>query len=309
MKKILLFVLASSISMMTMAQPPMGGGGMRGGMGGPGGGGRPQGGGSTISAAIGAGTNASEAKAVLDAKKALDKAIAASQNAGKAAKAATWTALSDAYVKAYEAPTQNILEGSSASDVNVFLKGQKATGISNKTTADGTEYEVLSYDNKDLYFRNGALDFWVVTKPVVDGALDKAIEANDQISVSAYTNKGDDSKISTPYFLFSNGTELTDDNKTYIDLGYDSNTEPSTQTYTVPEAAAGSTSFKITRSMTGTNLFITKLVVTRGGTTGITEKTVINSVMNNIIFNLAGQKVGADYKGIVIKNGRKFIQK
>ena len=140
-------------------------------------------------------------------------------------------------------------------------------------------------------------------------ALDKAIEANDQISVSAYTNKGDDSKISTPYFLFSNGTELTDDNKTYIDLGYDSNTEPSTQTYTVPEAAAGSTSFKITRSMTGTNLFITKLVVTRGGTTGITEKTVINSVMNNIIFNLAGQKVGADYKGIVIKNGRKFIQK
>jgi hypothetical protein len=61
--------------------------------------------------------------------------------------------------------------------------------------------------------------------------------------------------------------------------------------------------------MTGTNLFITKLVVTRGGTTGITEKTVINSVMNNIIFNLAGQKVGADYKGIVIKNGRKFIQK
>jgi hypothetical protein len=31
--------------------------------------------------------------------------------------------------------------------------------------------------------------------------------------------------------------------------------------------------------------------------------------MNNIIFNLAGQKVGADYKGIVIKNGRKFIQK
>ena len=192
MKKILLFVLASSISMMTMAQPPMGGGGMRGGMGGPGGGGRPQGGGNTISAAIGAGTNASEAKAVVDAKKALDKAIAASQNAGKAAKAATWTALSDAYVKAYDAPTQNILAGSSASDVNVFLKGQKATGISNKTGADGTEYEVLSYDNKDLYFRNGALDFWVVTKPVVDGALDKAIEALDKaysLDPKAATNK------------------------------------------------------------------------------------------------------------------------
>ncbi len=177
MKKILLFVLASSISMMTMAQPPMGGGGMRGG--GPGGfpGGGPQGGGGSISAALGAGTNASEVKAVVDAKKALDKAIAASQNAGKAAKAATWTALSDAYVKAFDAPTQNLLAGSSANDVNMFLKGQKATGISHKAGAEGTDYEVVSYDNKDLYYRDGVLDFWVITKPVVDNPLDKAFEA------------------------------------------------------------------------------------------------------------------------------------
>ena len=138
--------------------------------------------------------------------------------------------------------------------------------------------------------------------------LDKPVEPNDQISVTAYTNKGDDTKISTPYFLFSNGTELLDDNKTYIDLGYDSNTEPSTQTYTVPEAAAGSTSFKITRSATSTNLFITKLVVTRGGTTGITDKTIIPRVKNSITYNLAGQIVGADYNGFVIRDGRKYYQ-
>ena len=30
---------------------------------------------------------------------------------------------------------------------------------------------------------------------------------------------------------------------------------------------------------------------------------------NNAIFNIAGQKVGADYKGLVIKNGKKYIQK
>lgn len=202
MKKILLFVLASSISMMTMAQPPMGGGGggMRGGMGGPGGGGRPQGGGGTITAAIGAGTNASEAKAVVDAKKALDKAVAASQNAGKAAKAATWTALSDAYVKAFDAPAQNILTGSSSSDVNVFLKGQKATGISTKTGAEGTEYEVVSYDNKDLYFRDGVLDFWIITKPVVDNPLDKAIEALEKaysLDPKASTNKSYAEKANT----------------------------------------------------------------------------------------------------------------
>ena len=167
---------------------------MRGGMGGPGGpgGGGPQGGGNTISAAIGAGTNASEAKAVLDAKKALDKAIANSQNSGKAAKAATWTALSDAYVKAFDAPAQNLLAGSPMSDVNVFLKGQKATGISNKEGAEGTPYEVVSYDNKDLYFRNGVLDFWVVTKPVAENALDKAFDALEKaysLDPKAATNK------------------------------------------------------------------------------------------------------------------------
>ena len=201
MKKILLFVLASSISMMTMAQPPMGGGGgMRGGGMGPGGPmGGPQGGGS-ISATLGAGTNASEVKAVVDAKKALDKAIAASQNAGKASKAATWTALSDAYVKAYDAPTQNLLAGSSANDVNMFLKGQKATGISNRTGADGVEYEVVSYDNKDLYYRDNVLDFWVVTKPVAENALDKAYEALEKafsLDPKAANNKSYPEKANT----------------------------------------------------------------------------------------------------------------
>ena len=193
MKKILLFVLASSISMMTMAQPPMGGGGggMRGGGMGPGGPmGGPQGGGNTITAALGAGTNASEAKAVVDAKKALDKAIAASQK--KADKAATWTALSDAYVKAYDAPAQNLLAGSSATEVGMFLKGQKATEITNRKGAEGTEYEVVSYDNKDLYYQDNRLEFWLVTKPVAENALDKAIEALDKaysLDAKAATNK------------------------------------------------------------------------------------------------------------------------
>jgi len=171
MKKIFLFVLASSISMMTMAQAPLGGG-----------------------------TNASEVKAVVDAKKALDKAVAASQNSGKAAKAGTWTALSDAYVKAYDAPAQNILAGSPMSDVNMFLKGQKATGISKKTGAEGTEYEVVSYDNKDLYYRDGILEFWVVTKPVVDNALGKAYEALEKaysLDPKAANNKSYTEKANT----------------------------------------------------------------------------------------------------------------
>lgn len=46
----------------------------------------------------------------------------------------------------------------------------------------------------------------------------------------------------------------------------------------------------------------------------ITETTGINSVKtdaerNNAIYNLAGQRVSKDYKGIVVKNGKKFIQR
>lgn len=44
---------------------------------------------------------------------------------------------------------------------------------------------------------------------------------------------------------------------------------------------------------------------------GIQETVMVsNKMMNNgAIYNLAGQKVGRDYKGVVIQNGRKFIQK
>ena len=47
-----------------------------------------------------------------------------------------------------------------------------------------------------------------------------------------------------------------------------------------------------------------------GGTTGIQQTIAPAKVIeNNVIYNLAGQKVNESYKGIVIKNGKKFIQK
>ena len=43
------------------------------------------------------------------------------------------------------------------------------------------------------------------------------------------------------------------------------------------------------------------------GTTGITA--VSTGHNDNIVYNLSGQRVGNDFRGIVIKNGRKYIQK
>lgn len=44
--------------------------------------------------------------------------------------------------------------------------------------------------------------------------------------------------------------------------------------------------------------------------TGIQNiKAATKTIENNVIYNLAGQRVNESYKGIVIKNGKKFIQK
>ncbi|MBR7055394.1 MAG: hypothetical protein IKI26_11660 [Prevotella sp.] len=216
-----------------------------------------------------------------------------------------------------DTPSEGVIFSWEGSEGGAIEKGGKATFEGGdegenrvnyaNTTAAGTTFYTLSLNGNKANINDEGYEKNKTPRIVI--TLDQALEANDEIAVTAYTNKGDDTKISTPYFLFANGTELLDDDKTFIDLGYDTNTEPSTQTYTVPEAAAGSTSFKITRSKTGTNLFITKLVITRGATGIQTIETVSVRKQSNAVYNLAGQKVGANYKGIVIKNGRKYLQK
>ena len=46
-----------------------------------------------------------------------------------------------------------------------------------------------------------------------------------------------------------------------------------------------------------------------GGATAIQGAKVVTVAGNSAIYNLAGQKVNASYKGIVIKDGKKYIQK
>ena len=44
------------------------------------------------------------------------------------------------------------------------------------------------------------------------------------------------------------------------------------------------------------------------GASGIQSATVAKTTKSNAIYNLAGQKVSAQYKGVVIKNGKKVMQ-
>lgn len=112
------------------------------------------------------------------AQKAVTKAAAAAADAKKAEKPATWIALAKAYTEAYDLPSKNILTGTPQQEVKLFLKEQQILGTSEKKGAEAV-YSVDSYADKDLYYNaDGILEFFLVTKPAVEGdLLGKAIEA------------------------------------------------------------------------------------------------------------------------------------
>ncbi|MBQ6073741.1 MAG: hypothetical protein IJK90_07515 [Bacteroidales bacterium] len=119
-----------------------------------------------------------QSKAAEAALKAVTKAEAAAADAKKAAKPATWIALAKAYVEAYDTPSKNVLTGTPQQEVKLFLKDQKILGTTEKKGAEAV-YSVDNYADKDLYYNSdGILEFFLVTKPVVEGdMLGKAIEA------------------------------------------------------------------------------------------------------------------------------------
>lgn len=82
--------------------------------------------------------------------------------------------------------------------------------------------------------------------------------------------------------------------------------DPTAQTYTLTEDAA---TLQLGRNG-NTGTCITKLTVVRGGTpTGISNLEASASAKSSILYNLAGQQVSESYKGIVVKNGKKYLNK
>jgi hypothetical protein len=145
--------------------------------------------------------------------------------------------------------------------------------------------------------------------------LDQALATGDVIEITGYRTKNDDGKNASIYFIFENGAEWKDD-KAFVNIMADENDDdydddgstPNTNTWTITDAEAGSKVITLTRNQASTNIFITKFVITRGGTDGIANVEVATPA-NNAIYNLSGQKVDANFKGIIIVNGKKFFNK
>ena len=111
------------------------------------------------------------------AKKAVDAAEAASKDAKKATKVATWLKLATAYMDAYNAPKGSAWLGASKQELQLVMGNDKPVSSENVVLAgDPVVKEV--YAEKELYFsQNGQLVLIRVTKPVYADALDKAFDA------------------------------------------------------------------------------------------------------------------------------------
>ena len=124
------------------------------------------------------------------------------------------------------------------------------------------------------------------------GSADRSFMVVPATDKTSYYNVSDDSKSSyIPEADRKLTHKFTDtDSKTAV---YEVELEPGT--YCITQDAG---------------IYFAYVKFVEGGTTGINNVKLVKPVIiTDAIYNLAGQKVGNDFKGIVIKDGKKFIQK
>ena len=93
--------------------------------------------------------------------------------------------------------------------------------------------------------------------------LNEELKEGDEIAITAFLNKNDNKK-SSAWIVFEKGDPIdSGDFSDESNLGLDNTLSPTTRTITVAAGNAGSKTIKLTRGTTGTNLFITKLVISR----------------------------------------------
>lgn len=141
------------------------------------------------------------------------------------------------------------------------------------------------------------------------------IDANKGLSENVYV-KGivsqaseslNDTYGSLSYYISDDGT-TGNELKVYGGLSFESQKFTSVDDIKVGDVVVvygKLTKYKTTYELDKNNI----LISLNGKTTGITNITTDEAAKNAPVYNLAGQKVTKAYKGVVIKNGKKMIQK
>lgn len=140
-----------------------------------------------IFATIQLGAQSKEAAAI---QKNYAKSKTEISDAKKSANPATWVKYAKVLTDAYTLPTNTLWVGLSNLEAKVVLKDQKQLSTETKTI-NGENYEVVKYDDKDLYYNaEGKLSFWEVTKPVL-ADVDVLTEAyNAYLKATELDDKG-----------------------------------------------------------------------------------------------------------------------
>ena len=132
-------------------------------------------------------------------------------------------------------------------------------------------------------------------------AIDGGFKAGDVITIAGVYSNDAEKNAAIAFRSDPTSTEALWVTENFIN-GKTSAAEPVEQTYTL---TADAEALYIGRSG-NTGTCVTLLKVTRGATA---IKNVKVQTADGVVYNLAGQKVSGDFKGIVIKNGKKMLQK
>jgi len=118
----------------------------------------------------------------------IEKAKAATQDAKKNTKPATWEALGAAYYDAYQSVKGEVFTGAKPEEVKLFMGEQKV--LSSETVEySGRQYTVDHYQDKDLYFSERGFEFVIVTKPVVKEDM-LALASSNYLKAHELDSKG-----------------------------------------------------------------------------------------------------------------------
>ena len=168
----------------------------------------------------------------------------------------------------------------------MIMRSDKGMSNGNNITIDGTEY-------KSIKLSNGAQN--LLTLP--SGKVAKGI------TFYSYVNNEDEGWENS-YWKEIAGTTYEASTMTSCKDG----ASPDKREFTFPE---GTQLNKITFTNSGNQLcYVIKIDIIDGSeTTGIQTVKSKTIDVNAPVYNLAGQKVDASYKGVVIKDGKKMIQK
>ena len=170
-------------------------------------------------------------------------------------------------------------------EVKIHTNTDKASGIkfANGYTTEG----VINANYAELSVEGG---FKAGDKITIAGAFNTSDETK-QAAVALFTgNVGESASVLYTTATFINGRLVADD--------------PVEETYTLAEDAD---KLKLGRKG-NTGAIVTKLTVVRSSSTGISSLNAVSSAKSTATYNLAGQQVSDSYKGIVIKNGKKYVK-